>query len=404
METVTDTLSSGWGWMKELISSDNELDRQAKQLIDEAFSDITSPVIDYHTHLVSNGTSPASSASGCCVHEHLTQPLLHPLRGVQFKVYCSAAGITDSTVFDIQYIDRLVGLIKDMPMGRWGKHYLLAFDRWYDKNGKSDPNRTGFYVSNEYMSKIVELNPDHFLPCISVHPYRKDALTELEKYAAQGVKMVKWLPNSMGMDPSDPLCIPFYKKCVELKMVLLTHTGEEHSVNPPGSDNSLGNPLLLRAALDQGVMVIAAHCASEGYAIDLDSPKKKNVSCYRLLLRLMDDPKYNKLLFADISAIIGFLRLGDPLTTMLDRIDLHSRLLFGSDYPVPAISFVVQTGAMVVQGYLSSEERNVLNHVYEKNPLLFDYLCKRLVRSPNTGNKFSASIFMANPRLSYDAL
>jgi len=38
METVTDTLSSGWGWMKELISSDNELDRQAKQLIDEAFS------------------------------------------------------------------------------------------------------------------------------------------------------------------------------------------------------------------------------------------------------------------------------------------------------------------------------------------------------------------------------
>jgi hypothetical protein len=29
-------------------------------------------------------------------------------------------------------------------------------------------------------------------------------------------------------------------------------------------DDSLGNPLLLRAPLDAGVRVIAAHCASEG--------------------------------------------------------------------------------------------------------------------------------------------
>jgi hypothetical protein len=46
--------------------------------------------------------------------------------------------------------------------------------------------------------EIVPETLDMFLPCVSVHPYRKDALEELEKYAAQGVHLVKWLPNSMG--------------------------------------------------------------------------------------------------------------------------------------------------------------------------------------------------------------
>lgn len=31
----------------------------------------------------------------------------------------------------------------------------------------------------------------------------------------------------MGIDPSSPLCEPFYAKCRELGMVLLSHCGEE---------------------------------------------------------------------------------------------------------------------------------------------------------------------------------
>lgn len=51
-----------------------------------------------------------------------------------------------------------------------------------------------------------------------------------------------------------------------LGMVLLTHTGVEHSVDFAYHNDELGNPLLLRAPLDAGVKVIAAHCASEGCA------------------------------------------------------------------------------------------------------------------------------------------
>ena len=62
--------------------------------------------------------------------------------------------------------------------------------------------------------------------------------------------------------------------------ILLVHCGEEHTVNAAYIDNRLGNPLLLRRyiinysndfssintinrALDCGVKVITAHCATE---------------------------------------------------------------------------------------------------------------------------------------------
>ena len=117
-------------------------------------------------------------------------------------------------------------------------------------------------------------------------------------------------------------------------MVLLCHTGKEHSIDPPGSDNYFGNPLFLRRPLEKGLKVIAAHCASEGSSIDLEHPERPYTSNFKLLLRLFEDPQYNDLLYGDISAMTAFLRIGDPLTTVLDRIDIQSRLVFGSDFPV----------------------------------------------------------------------
>lgn len=73
--------------------------------------------------------------------------------------------------------------------------------------------------------------------------------------------------------------------------------------------------------------------------------------------------------------------------------------MHGSDYPVPAINFVVQTKALVKNGYLTKEEREYLNEIYHYNPLLFDFAVKRTIRSPDEGNKFSDCIFLACPGL-----
>ena len=42
--------------------------------------------------------------------------------------------------------------------------------------------------------------------------------------------MVKWLPNAHGIDPSNPICDPFYEKMKERGMFLLCHCGDEKAV------------------------------------------------------------------------------------------------------------------------------------------------------------------------------
>ncbi len=53
------------------------------------------------------------------------------------------------------------------------------------------------------------------------------------------------------------------------------------------------------------------------------------------------DASNDRILFysiAFVTAVTAFKRVGEPLTTLIDRVDLHPRLVYGSDYPVPALS------------------------------------------------------------------
>lgn len=356
----------------------------AEKLIVDAIKGVPE-LVDMHAHLIAEG-------HGCCTHPNLDKPLIHPFYAAQKYLFKSAAGIPrTATDSDKIYIDKMVDYSR--KMGIPVRHFILAMDYWYDEDGTRRPDKTGIYISNEYMMSVVKQHPDIFIPCISVNPYRKDALDELDLYAGQGVRIVKWLPNSMGMNPANPKCIPFYERMVKHRMVLLCHVGEEHSVSAGGPDQSLGNPLLLRLPLNTGVKVIAAHCASEGFNRDIEAKEQPWRSNFNLFLRLMDDPKYKDLLFADISAMTVFKRIGEPLITMLNRTDLHSRLVFGTDYPVPAIGLIVHTSALAREGYITVEQKKLVDEIFDFNPLLFDFVLKRIIRSPHTGVKFGDSIF-----------
>jgi len=202
----------------------------------------------------------------------------------------------------------------------------------------------------------------------------------------------------MGINPSDPRCDPFYQKMKELDIVLLSHGGEEKAVEAE-EDQKLGNPLLLRRPLDLGVRVIVAHCAGLGDNEDVDSPSRERRTNFEFFLRLMDDKRYEGLVFGEISAMTQFNRIGTPLTTILQREDLHPRLINGSDYPLPAINILVRTGPLVKAGYITVEERKLLNEIYHFNPLLYDFALKRCARIPGSGRRFPASVFMHNPLL-----
>lgn len=365
---------------------------KAADLIKRAFDDIDPQrLIDHHTHVAGLG----AGGTNAFVNPKM-RSWAHPFHHLKFKVYLSAAGVANEERADAELIQRLVNLIKHIEYH--GKHRLLAFDKNYRPDGSVNLEKTEFYVSNEYVFALAEENPDLFVPNISINPYRSDAIEELEKWARRGARVVKWLPNAMGIDPSDSRCDPFYQKMKELDLILLSHGGEEKAVEAK-EDQKLGNPLLLRRALDHGVKVIVAHCAGLGENPDLDSPDRKLAHNFDLFMRLMNEKSYEGLVFGEISAMTQFNRIGEHLTTILEREDLHERLVNGSDYPLPAINVLIRTRPLVKGGYLNADERESLNEIYDYNPLLFDFVLKRTIKVPGTAKRLPPSVFMTNASL-----
>jgi uncharacterized protein len=364
---------------------------EARKLVDQAFTDIDpSRIVDFHTHVLAIGTT----VSDAFVNPKMLSGL--NLQRLKFWIYESAAGIENRKNADEEYIARLVRLARAARRG--GKSRILAFDKYYNPDGSVDLKKTNMYVPNHYIVALAKQYPDIFLPTISIHPYRADALQELEKWAKAGVKHIKWLPNAMGMDPANPVIEPFYRKMKEHEMTLLSHAGEEQAVEAE-EDQRLGNPLCLRRPLELGVRVIVAHAASLGTCEDLDKGSAQTADCFDLFLRLMDERKYQGLLFGEISAMLQFNRMSAPLATILKRQDLHPRLVNGSDYPLPAINALIHTRSLARDGFITAEERQALNEIYDYNPLLFDFVLKRTIRHPETKQKLAPSIFMGNPGL-----
>lgn len=378
------------------------LSPNAQSLLREVFEQLDpSDVVDYHVHLVGHG----DSGSECYLHPS-TKSWLYPIRRLKTLVFMAAAQVPQMEGGDLQYCSRLIRLVKHyipaavIRPGEKGFLYpkccLLPFDKFYTKGGVAVKSKTTLYVPNDYALKVANDVPECFYPFCSVNPYRPDAHEELTRCSRAGCTVIKWLPNSMGIDPADEICVPFYCKVAELGMSLLVHVGDEHSVNAAFVDNSLGNPLKLRRPLDCGVKVIAAHCATEGTNEDFDNPGKTATN-FSLLLRLMREDKYKDLLFADISAICSFRRV-IYLPELLEARDIHPRLVYGSDYPVPAINMVVLTSMLLRYQLITAKQREVLNELYNYNPLLFDLACKRCLVGPN-GGTFPLSVFKAHPSL-----
>jgi hypothetical protein len=366
----------------------------AQQLLDQTLEGIDpNRFADFHVHMISDDVNPSWLS------------LLLPVKRARTMVYLSAAGVGSNDRAVQDYAQRLIKLIRHSPVR--GKYHLFALDRYHRPDGRADLSRMPIYVSNRAVYELSVEHPDIFVPVISVHPYRKDALSTLEFWAKRGCRYIKWLPNTMGIDPLDKQCEPYYRKMKQLGMVLLSHTGGEHALEVNGHD--LGNPLRLRLPLELGVKVVALHSASEGTNIDLDKLNNQqkdmndqadaSVPAFDLLLRLMDNPKYDQLLFGETSAMTFYNHLSRPLETLLERPDLQRRFMHGSDYPLTAINMAHQTSALVRAGFLTEQQRQYLNEIYNYNPLLFDFAVKRSVHHPKTGKRLAASVFMLPPAL-----
>jgi mannonate dehydratase len=349
-------------------------------LMAQIWADIDpSQVWDSHVHIVGVG----DSNSGVWFNPNMDS-YWHPILKVQKKFYMNG-GCVDNRNIDTSYVARLVQLSSEMPAGF--KSMLFAFDWFHSENGQADKTHSIFHVPNHYVDSIAKQYPQYYEWVASIHPYRHDALDALEKAHANGARAVKWLPSGMGIDPASAKCDQFYQKLHDLNMPIISHTGRENAVQ--GGNQAHGNPLRMRRALDAGVRVVLAHCASDGHDEDLDNGNK-SIKSFELFSRLMDTPAYTNLVFGEISAIT-LLNHAWVIKPLLARPEWHARLLNGSDYPLPGILPLVSTKELAYKGLLEAEHVLFLQNLRLYNPLLFDFALKRLLRFDRWS--FPASVF-----------
>jgi len=339
---------------------------------------------DCHVHLLGLG----DSGGGAWVNPDMRE-LTHPILRTQYEFFLNAACVDDTQQVDKDYVGRLLAYQAGLATGT--RLMLLAFDYAHDADGQALTDGSHFHVPNSYARDVARRHPGHFEWIASIHPYRQDAVSALEQAVGDGARAVKWLPPSMNIDPASPRCDPFYESLARLDLPLLSHAGLERAVHVPDAQK-LGNPLRLRRALDHGVRVIVAHCASMGDGEDLDAaPGKPRLANFDLFARLMDEPRYEGLLFGDISAMTQLNRIGPALDTVLERDDWHHRLINGSDYPLPGVFPLFSMTTMVDRGYINESEAKVIRAIRPHNPLLFDFVLKRTLR--HAGKSFAPAIF-----------
>jgi uncharacterized protein len=339
---------------------------------------------DCHVHVAGVG----DGGTGVWITPQMSS-LFHPWQNLQRRFYLNASCTEREGSVDEDFVRRLLQCLDAFPRG--AKAMLLAFDFHYDERGARREDLSSFFIPNHYAADLARRFPDRFEWICSIHPYRADAIDQLDWSVRHGARAVKWLPSAMGMDPASPKCDRFYQALARSNLPLLTHAGEEQAI-AGGSMAELNNPLRLRRPLDQGVRVIVAHCASLGKNIDIDrGPSGPRVEAFELFQRLMGESRYERRLFGEISAVIQTNRIDAALAALIRRAEWHPRLINGSDYPLPGVVPIVSLRRFVQQRFLTEAQAQVLSEIRRYNALLFDFVLKRSLVSD--GQRFMPVVF-----------
>jgi mannonate dehydratase len=361
----------------------------AREAVEEAWRGLRPErVWDVHAHVFGNGRS----GGGIHVEPEFDRP--KTIKGkVKLAFYRNGGCVgEDESRFDEMMYTRLATLVADLPPG--ARVMLMAFDFTHDLDGRRRDDRSAFAIPNEYARRMAARDPQRFEWIASVHPYREDAVAELDRVKAAGARAIKWLPPAMGIDLTSPRCVPFYQALKRLDLPLITHVGEEQAVAGV-QDHEAGNPLRLRHALNEGVRVVAAHCATLGHGADfdrnMDPGKAPRVRNFDLFARLMAERRYEGLLFGDISAITQTNRAELLPAVLVHTREWSARLLNGTDYPLPGILPIFSPKGLVNDGLLDARVLPALRSLRETNALLFDFVLKRNLRFG--GERIPASVF-----------
>ena len=275
---------------------------------------------DGHVHLVGNGLS----GSGCWLR---LDGLWHRALGEVMRRTIGLEAKATARDFDESFVGHLAGLVAASSMD---KALLLAQDEvYYDDGRKMDFG--SFYVPNAYLFKVCDRHPE-FVPAVSIHPGRKDALDELERCLAGGARALKLLPNCQNVNCALPQYDEFWRRMAASGLPFLCHTGGEMTV--PVISRAYQDPRILRRPLELGVKVIAAHASGNSHFFD--------PNYFGELVRMMDEFPG---LYADTSALNSPIRSG--VLKQVKESGRLDRFLHGSDFPVPVGALWVRLRGLI---------------------------------------------------------
>ena len=272
--------------------------------------------------------------------------------------------------FDDAYVAQLEHWFRKSSLGA---AVLLGCDAVHLPSGEPRPDLTPLYVPNDYVFQVCARVPG-FLPGVSIHPGRRDALEELDRCAERGAALLKLLPCVQIIDPNDRRYEPFWQRMAELHLPLLAHTGGEFTL--PNHRPDLQTPVCLRLPLECGVNVIAAHCGARALPWDQD---------YFTTFCEMRERYAN--LFGDLSA------LSQPthFRTLAGLRQAPQRILHGTDYPV-----VTAVWWSRIRGWLDARAARELRA--EPNPLERKIRLTRALGFPERVFQDAWQILRAPPR------
>lgn len=272
-------------------------------------------IVDLHAHIVS--LRSGEGGNYLCPPAQMNLSLRMQLKRIPLAA--ARAGAAPGGTPD----EALQALVKGwVAQSRLDRVVFLALDGVYNADGTPDMAATQMIVTNDFVADFCAASP-RLLFGASVHPYRRDALDELERAAARGACLVKWLPSAQNIAPDDPRCFPFYERLARLNMPLLSHTGVEHTL--ARFPESLNDPGRLEPALRRGVTVIAAHCGTRIFLYE-----RSRFQQWARLARQYPN------CYGDLSAFALPLH-GGPLRAILADPALCAKVLYGSDFPIPPL-------------------------------------------------------------------
>jgi predicted TIM-barrel fold metal-dependent hydrolase len=267
------------------------------------------PAVDAHTHVFCWGEDPAdgflSERTRAAWHTRLLMALVglrrEPGRTLTEKMRNR--------------------LLRHVRTSRLDRVIVLAQDAVYHPDGSRNDAATHFYVSNDYVLGLARECPA-ILPGCSINPVRRDALAELERCRDAGCRLVKIHTAIQGVDPDRPEFDPFYRLARDLGVVLMFHTGYEHSCTVVSQQYT--DPSRLARALDHGGPVVAAHCGTCAVFDPEDY--------YPRFVRMME--RYPNL-YGDTAILASLIRWSALRRLSREPAALRGRIVHGSDYPFP---------------------------------------------------------------------